>query len=224
LVCFLTKKRRIPGLTSVTHLIHSQATINARLYESFDLRHNHTWAVTTAGDGVIQIKRSEEASKKDPVLPKPIELNVEPEMMQQLVNAYFTDLAPILPIITREELLSTSPPPPILLYSIALVAAARREVPHDVFDSLRHQVQLLIRSEDVLSTASITNVQALLILCMTGDCHSQFVPHALSSLWIRLGSAIRMAQDLGLHRAESVKQDIDMRRRLWSACVISDRW
>lgn len=33
-----------------------------------------------------------------------------------------------------------------------------------------------------------------------------------------------MAQDLGLHRAEAVKTDIDMRRRVWGACVISDRW
>jgi hypothetical protein len=32
------------------------------------------------------------------------------------------------------------------------------------------------------------------------------------------------AQDLGLHRAEAVKQNIEMRRRLWGACVISDRW
>lgn len=27
-----------------------------------------------------------------------------------------------------------------------------------------------------------------------------------------------------MHRAESVKQNLDMRRRLWSACVIADRW
>ncbi len=32
------------------------------------------------------------------------------------------------------------------------------------------------------------------------------------------------AQDLGLHRAEAVKQNIEMRRRLWGACLISDRW
>lgn len=34
----------------------------------------------------------------------------------------------------------------------------------------------------------------------------------------------RQAQDLGLHRAEVVKQNIEMRRRLWGACLISDRW
>ena len=29
---------------------------------------------------------------------------------------------------------------------------------------------------------------------------------------------------MGLHRAEVVKQNIEMRRRLWGACLISDRW
>jgi hypothetical protein len=75
---------------------------------------------------------------------------------------------------------------------MCLVAAARREVPHKIFDSIRYAVNNIIKADDVLSTASIVNVQALLILCMTGDCHSQFVPNALSSLWIRLGTAIRM--------------------------------
>jgi hypothetical protein len=32
------------------------------------------------------------------------------------------------------------------------------------------------------------------------------------------------AQDLGLHRAEAVKQDIELRRRIWAACLICDRW
>lgn len=32
------------------------------------------------------------------------------------------------------------------------------------------------------------------------------------------------AQDLGLHRVEAVKQDIELRRRIWAACLICDRW
>lgn len=32
------------------------------------------------------------------------------------------------------------------------------------------------------------------------------------------------AQDLGLHRAESVRHDVERRRRLWGACLITDRW
>ena len=80
----------------------------------------------------------------------------------------------------------------VSLYSICLIAAARREVPQSVFDSLRHAVNALLRAEDVISAPSLQHVQALLILCMSGDCHSHDVGTALSSLWIRAGAGIRM--------------------------------
>ncbi|KAL0574331.1 hypothetical protein V5O48_007613, partial [Marasmius crinis-equi] len=187
----------------------------------YDARYNHSFQVTKSGDGLIQVQRSEQ-----PVTtPKPIDIRVEHDMLQQLVNAYFTEVAPLLPVITKSEFLAHATPPPILLYSMCLVTAARREVPQQVFDSIRHTVDTILKTDDILSNASVVNVQALLILCMTGDCHSQFVPSALSALWVRLGAAIRMAQDLGLHRCESLKQpDMDLRRRLWGLCVISDRW
>ncbi|KAH0830630.1 hypothetical protein J3R83DRAFT_2085 [Lanmaoa asiatica] len=213
----------VPGPTTAVHLLHSQATISSRIYESYDQRYHHTWEVSKNGDGIISVQNMPPDDNQMPH-PKPMDLRLDPEVIQKLVNTYFKDIAPILPIITQAEFLSNPSPPPILLYSMCLVAAARREVPQSVFDSIRYAVNGVIKSEDVLSTASIANVQALLILSMVGDCHSQYVPNALSALWIRLGTAVRMAQDLGLHRAESVKQNIELRRRLWGACVICDRW
>ncbi|KAI0306625.1 fungal-specific transcription factor domain-containing protein [Multifurca ochricompacta] len=214
---------RVYGPTSEAHLLHSSATIPSRLYENYDARHHHTWEVSQSGDGLIQVIEPS-VGDAPPALQKPIDMRIDRDVIEKLVNAYFTDIAPTLPVITQAEFLSNTSPPPILLYSICLVAAARREVPQSVFDAIRYAVNTVIKAEDVLSTASIVNVQSLLILCMVGDCHSQFVPNALSALWIRLGTAIRMAQDLGLHRAEAVKQSIEMRRRLWGACLISDRW
>ncbi|KAF8163606.1 fungal-specific transcription factor domain-containing protein [Crassisporium funariophilum] len=211
------------GPTSPAHLLHSQATINSRIYENYDLRYHHSFEVTKSGDGLIQVQKPV-ADDQQLVHPKQLDLHIERDVIENLLNAYFTDVAPILPIVTEAEFLATPNPPPVLIYSMCLVAAARREVPQKVFDSIRYAINSVIKAEDVLSTPSITNVQALLILCMTGDCHSQFVPNALSALWIRLGAAIRMAQDLGLHRAESVKQSIELRRRLWGACLICDRW
>jgi hypothetical protein len=126
--------------------------------------------------------------------PKQLDPHVERDVIENLVNAYFADVAPILPIVAEAEFLATPNPAPVLVYAMCLVAAARREVPQKVFDSIRFAVNSVIKGEDVLSTASIVNVQALLILCMTGDCHSQYVPNALSALWIRLGSAIRMVR------------------------------
>ncbi|KAH7889628.1 fungal-specific transcription factor domain-containing protein [Phlebopus sp. FC_14] len=215
--------RRVFGPTTAVHLLHSQATISSRIYESYDQRYHHTWEVSKNGDGVISVQNTP-VDEKQVSHPKPVDLRLEPDVIQGLVNGYFKDIAPILPIVTQAEFLANPSPPPVLLYSMCLVAAAQRESPQSVFDSIRYAVNGVIKGEDVLSTASIANVQALLILSMVGDCHSQFVPNALSALWIRLGTAIRMAQDLGLHRAESVKQNVELRRRLWGACVICDRW
>ncbi|KAJ6597033.1 fungal-specific transcription factor domain-containing protein [Mycena vulgaris] len=210
------------GPTSTAHLLHSQASISSRIYEGYDSRYHHTFEVSASGDGLIRV---EKPAQGDPQTPRPVDLHIEPQVVEQLLNAYFSDVAPILPIMTQAEFLATPAPPPILLYAMCLVAAARREVPQAVFDSIRYAVNGVLKAEDVLSTPSMANVQALLILCMTGDCHSQFVPTALSAMWARLGTAIRMAQDLGLHRAELVKQnDIELRRRVWGACLISDRW
>ncbi|KAF8660606.1 hypothetical protein AX16_001585 [Volvariella volvacea WC 439] len=213
------------GPTSTAHLLHSQATISSRIYENYDQRYHHTFEVSATGDGVIQVQKptTQEQQQQAPHL-KPVDLHIERDVIEKLINAYFNDVSPLLPVITREEFLANPNPPPILLYSMCLVAAARREVPQSIFDSIRFAVNNVIKVDDVLSSASIINVQSLLILCMTGDCHSQFVPNALSALWVRLGTAIRMAQDLGLHRCESVKQNITLRRRLWGACLISDRW
>ncbi|TFY67038.1 hypothetical protein EVJ58_g1874 [Rhodofomes roseus] len=199
---------RVFGPTSATYMLHSQAMISSRAYESFDMRYHHSW-----DQGELQL-----------ALPKPVDLRIERDVVEKLVNAYFTDVAPMLPIVTRDEFIASSPPPPVLLYAMCLIAAASRDVPQNVYDSIRYAVNSLIKAEDVMSTASTVNMQALLILAMCGDCHSQFVPNALSALWIRLGCAIRMGQDLGFHRAESVKQNIELRRRLWGICVISDRW
>ncbi|KAI0032267.1 fungal-specific transcription factor domain-containing protein [Vararia minispora EC-137] len=216
---------RVFGPTSEAHLLHSSATIPSKLYESYDARHHHSWELGRAGDGLINVLEPARDGAASPAAPRPpADMRIERDVVERLLNAYFSDIAPVLPIVTQAEFLATPSPPPILLYSMCLVAAARRNVPQSTFDSIRYIVNAIIKSEDVLSTASIVNVQALLILCMVGDCHSQFVPNALSAMWVRLGTAIRMAQDLGLHRAEAIKQNIELRRRLWCMCVISDRW
>ncbi|EKM55173.1 uncharacterized protein PHACADRAFT_255607 [Phanerochaete carnosa HHB-10118-sp] len=215
---------RVFGPTSPAYLLHSQAMISSRTYESYDTRYHHTWDVSTGNDGVLQVHEPQPPGEMQLAHPKPIDPSIERDVVEKLLNAYFADIAPLLPVITREEFIASNPPQPILLYSICLVTAARRETPQATFDQFRFAVNSLIKQEDVLSTASIVNLQALLILSMCGDCHSQYAPHALSALWVRLGSAIRMAQDLGLHRAEAVKQNIELRRRLWVICVILDRW
>src|ERR1700722_17910163 len=184
----------LTGPTSATHLLHSQATINSRIYESYDLRYHHVWEVSKTGDGLIHVEKPTNPDHNR-TLSRPVDIRIERDAIEELINAYFADIAPMLPVITQAEFVANPSPPPILLYSMCLVAAARRGVPQNVFDSIRYTVNNIIKVDDVLSTASLVNVQALLILCMVGDCHSQFVPNALSALWIRLGTAIRMVRD-----------------------------
>ena len=147
--------------------------------------------MTKSGNGLIQVQKPVNNNQHH-APPKPLNLHIECDIMENLLNTYFAEIAPMLPIITEAEFLATLNPPAILMYLMCLVAAARREVPHKIFDSIRYMVNTIIKEEDVLLTASFTNLQAILILCMMADCHSQFGPTALSALWVRLGAAIRM--------------------------------
>ena len=176
----------------MTHLLHSTATVPQRAYHLYDQRYHHVWEVSKTGDGLIQVH--EPTNDEAPAV-KQIDLRVERDVIEKLINSYFTEIAPLVPIITQTEFLALSDPspPPILLYSICLVASCKRDVPQAVFESLRLAVNEVMKAEDILSTANIVNVQSLLILCQCADVHSQHVPNALSALWVRLGTAIRMA-------------------------------
>ena len=179
------------GPTSAQHLLHSQAMIPPRTYESYDSRYNHTWEVSESGDGLIHVHEPT-VGGTNTATPKQVDLKVDRDTIEKLLNLYFTEIAPIFPIVTQAEFLAKPSPSPLLLYSCCLVAAARRQFPQPIFDSIRHAANSVIKADDVLSTVSIVNVQSLLILCMVADSHSQFVPNALSALWVRAGTAIRM--------------------------------
>ncbi|EUC61692.1 fungal specific transcription factor domain protein [Rhizoctonia solani AG-3 Rhs1AP] len=216
---------KIYGPTSLSFLVHSTATIPVRTMESYDTRYHQTWQVGASGEGFIQVLEPSTANQPATApLPKPLEHRVERETLQNLINAYFREVAPTFCVITRDEFVRSPAPPPVLLYSMCVVAACSRRVERGVFEALRSTLASVMRNDDVLSVSSVANVQALLILSMNGDCHSVSVPNATSAAWLRAGAAIRMAQDLGMHRAEAVQTDLELRRRLWSACVVVDSW
>ncbi|CAB5216480.1 unnamed protein product [Rhizophagus irregularis] len=75
---------------------------------------------------------------------------------------------------------------------------------------------------DEFDKPSISVVQALLLLSV------QISGQKDSITWVYIGLAIRIAQDMGLHR-DSAKWNIDerqseVRRRVWWACVVVDRF
>lgn len=70
-----------------------------------------------------------------------------------------------------------------------------------------------------------------LILSLAGDLHAQPTASAIGASVTRMSAAIRMAQNLGLHRESVATSEdpeemrrIELRRRVWAMCVIVDRW
>ncbi|KAG9027836.1 hypothetical protein FRB95_007346 [Tulasnella sp. JGI-2019a] len=244
----MSKDVKILGPTSLSFILHSTPSIPVRAFQNYDARYHQTWEVGKSGDGFIKVRDNNSppstsqgtGGPHDPSSSNGLfsngvkgagasagspasEIVLNRDMLATLINDYFREIYPQFPVITEAEFLSNPSPPPVLLYAICSVAAARRSVPKEVFESLRAAVNQIIRADDVLSTASIVNVQALLILGMCGDAHSVGIQDAMTAAWLRLG-AVSIAQDLGLCRAEAVKKNIESRRRIWGACVVADRW
>ncbi|WWC92343.1 uncharacterized protein L201_007298 [Kwoniella dendrophila CBS 6074] len=228
---------RLEGPTSIAFLLHT--TIPTIPSEGFDIRHHNSWEVLEDGNGVIRVNAPPSApahADADPADPtrahnrlnKPV---LSGQTMSLLVNAYFKEVAPLFPVISRAEFASKSTPSPLLLYSICGLGATRRQFPREIFAGVRGVINGLLRSNDILSDARFENVQALLLLAQVGDLHAQPTAATASASLIRTSAAIRMAQDLGLHRESSLRasgpQDlayVELRRRVWATCVIMDRW
>ncbi|GHJ88873.1 hypothetical protein NliqN6_5275 [Naganishia liquefaciens] len=228
---------RYEGPTSISFLLHSAPSLPRSTIEEFDLRNHQTWQLTTDdGDGLIRVfNPPPTAEPKEPANSPSQGLSgqsvLSSKLISSLINSYFQHVAPLFPIVAKSDFIKGRRPPPLLLYALAGVAATRRGVSRDVFNAIRTIINGIIRNNDVLSDASIENVQALLILGMAADLHAQPVSTAVSASVTRLAAAIRMAQNLGLHR-ESVAssndteemENIELRRRVWAACVLFDRW
>lgn len=231
---------RVQGPTSIAFLLHSTAAIPSNTFDNYDLRHHMTWEVSASGDGLIKVyhpKSTTDQNSPRISLPPGVESRLGGDVIEKLVNGFFSDVAPYFPVVTRAEFLGTVNPSPLLLYAMCGVAATRRTIPREVFNSLRTTINGIIKNNDVLSDTSLVNVQSLLILSIVGDLHAQPVSAATSAAVLRLGVAIRMAQDLGLHRDDIKRTDnlsereqleerayLELKRRVWSGCVIMDRW
>ncbi|ORY98166.1 fungal-specific transcription factor domain-domain-containing protein [Syncephalastrum racemosum] len=168
-------------------------------------------------------------AKEDPVPRKVIEV---------LVRSYFDIPASTLPIIRKDQFMDafdgrTSPPPPSLLvyamctYSCFLLPSnsplfkdlgVERD---DVFHELSDRAAEMIRAEYLVPR--ISTIQALVILCS----HPTYSSSSYRN-WILAGMAVRMAQDLGLHRSltstQGSKDSTEARKRLWYSVYVTDRW
>lgn len=232
---------RVLGPTSIAYIVHSTAFVPGAAIEEHDLKHHQTFEVGASGDGIIKFHkppRSATAAAEegdDTVedlvrVPDSIRGRLAGDVAEKLVNTYFEKLGYLFPVITKSEFLHMSPPPPLMLYAICGVAALSREVPKEVLSAIKITLNGAFRDIDVLSNSNMNNVKAMLIMSLHSDLHGSTAVQAGSRCWNRVGAAVRMAQDLGLHRDASGRDDLDddayfleQKRRVWGCCVTADR-
>ncbi|ORX79621.1 hypothetical protein K493DRAFT_243493 [Basidiobolus meristosporus CBS 931.73] len=155
-------------------------------------------------------------------------------VFDHLMDIYFSHINPIIPLLHKAEFMARlkqekEEAPLFLLNAIFALAAnlspriqwleeagARSEMFY------KRAKKLLDQTYDV---TSLENIQALILLS-----HYFHITHGSMKSWVYSGMAIRMAEDLGLHRnpdrwqiktlSSSLKET---RKRTWWSCYVMDR-
>lgn len=164
--------------------------------------------------------------------------NIPKSVLIALVHTYFANDHTTLPVLDREEYMdafqgrTTPPPAPLLTYAICTYscfllkcddpifreAGVERDV---IFKILLDRANQLVRREYL--RPRIVTIQALVILCT----HPTYSTNSYRN-WILAGMAVRMAQDLGLHRTITTVEVSDKfkerRKKLWYSTYVTDRW
>ncbi|RUS30413.1 fungal-specific transcription factor domain-containing protein [Jimgerdemannia flammicorona] len=158
------------------------------------------------------------------------------ETSDRLIDLYFENIHDALPIINKPIFLrqyraELSPPPPLLLLNAIYAIASRFDrdpslrTDPDRADTLG--ADFFERAKMYLDRdyvhPRLSTVQALILI----SSHQNGISEGSGS-WLHAGMAIRMAQDLGLHRNSSKwripQSEIETRKRCWWACYILDRY
>lgn len=146
---------------------------------------------------------------------------------------YFTHLHTSLPIINKHRFLhlynTHSPALPKVLFQAVLAVAFRFASHHSLISITGHGDHFFRKVMKHLrdpARSRLCHVQAGLLATLYLDMEDGDVE---SIQWHTLGKAIRMAQDLGLHRSCDQwhllpASEIETRHRVFYACYALDRW
>lgn len=218
------------GSTSLTHLLHSTATLPVEQLHNYDNKHALSISAQSGtGDGFIRIKVADpndepgENGKAGYIHHIPAPPGLQPEVVEALVNKYFEGPSARFPIISRTDFLAATSLSPLLLYTICGVAALSHEIPPSVLRTVKQLIAHAMRDDEAMNRSSLQTIQGLLLYSYAFELERAT---AGSRTWFCLGLAVRMAQDIGLHReqAGSSLYDLEQRRRIWAGCIIVDRW
>ncbi|KAI8390155.1 caspase domain-containing protein, partial [Blakeslea trispora] len=184
---------------------------------------------TTLAERVDQLQADRLDFKED-IAPK--------AFIDKLVARFFEINYISFPVIDREPFLNAyhghtqPPPPPILIYAIcvhACLLVPKNDTLFDdacinrkeFFETLSIHASNLIKKEYL--NPRLATIQALVLLSGAPACGK-----TLYKNWLRVGMAVRMAQELGLHRTHDklplTEEMFEANKRLWYCVYIADRW
>lgn len=155
-------------------------------------------------------------------------------LMPLFINSYFSHLHVSFPIINKAKFLKqyNHSSAKYSILTQAVFATTFRfvsqnlpglvEEAEELGDGYFRKVMKLLRDS---TRSRLCYVQAALLIVLFLDMDKDDVE---SVQWCTLGTAIRMAQDLGLHRScknwDLPSSEIETRHRVFYACYIMDRW
>ncbi|ORZ05238.1 fungal-specific transcription factor domain-domain-containing protein [Absidia repens] len=160
----------------------------------------------------------------------------------RMVTLYFTHLHPIFPIVNKSRFLhlyeTESPMLPKVLLQAILAVSFRFAAQHGLFPTsistqtmAEHYADYFFRKVmkrlQESTRSRLCHVQSGLLATLYLDILDGG-DNVESVQWQVLGKAIRMAQDLGLHRTcehwQLPASEIETRHRVFYACYVLDRW
>jgi hypothetical protein len=144
------------GATSLNYILHSAPSLPLYLAKEYGATHGISLHRRTnrPGAGFISIERDkaddEEASRS--TFLHMIRSSAWALTVQKLVEAYFVETAPLLPIVDGRHDFDGEDNLGLLEHAMALVASTGKDCPKDVFDALRWTVNTEVERQGERST------------------------------------------------------------------------
>jgi Fungal specific transcription factor domain len=163
--------------------MHSTSTFPVEHLANYDRRYVINFEGRQSGDGFIKVFRHNEDSTRTMDTDN-LSLGVHRELVEQLVNRFFSIHAPLFPVLSRADFIASSPLDPLLLYVICGISSLSKDVPRDVLRTFKSHIAGLFRRDDFGANSNLQTIQALLLYVWTLELEPTF---GGSKSWNTLG-------------------------------------